>query len=78
MRVCAALALSGWVIFVTDVDYYEMSSKISPIFRTNFSLSSSTASGITLKMLRGLINKFSQIFVCNARVTLQPGFWTQN
>jgi hypothetical protein len=58
--------LSGWVIFVADVDYYEMSSKISPKSCPNFSRSSSTASGITLKMLRGLINRFSQILVCNA------------
>jgi hypothetical protein len=46
-----------WVIFVADVDYYEMSRKISPEFCTNFSEFSPTASGITFKLLRELINK---------------------
>jgi hypothetical protein len=39
--------LSNCTIFVTDVDYCELSSKNFPEFRKNFPESSSTASGIT-------------------------------
>jgi hypothetical protein len=55
-------ALRHWVISVTDVDYCEMSSKNSRKLCTDFSWSSSSASGITLKLLRGLINTSSPEF----------------